>query len=236
MSIRLTESRLRQIIREELTSLRESDAAAAAAKAEGLNLDVANDHAAKEGYSHYIDVEIKDTKIGRLSRTPLHNDLRDHNGEVEFKLTDKLGKPINDVNDVLNDLHNIMPILIMKEPSFVARIYGSVNDLKKVSELLPVKPAITSIRGPDLSMEVLAYHKDAIKTKISSMPRSRDVIKDQEDQNAAIQSYVDKHLVGKTIKHRGEMVEVLDWEHLVPDGSLFLSCLTQDGREVQVSI
>jgi hypothetical protein len=56
MTVRLTESRLRQIIREELASLSTRPIR------EGIDTTRANVVAAKEGYTHYVDVEFHPSK------------------------------------------------------------------------------------------------------------------------------------------------------------------------------
>lgn len=86
MTVRLTESRLRQIIREELL------------ESLGYDLNVANKIANE--YSHYIDLEINDT-TGKLSLTPLH-----------YELTDEVGELIDPGLDRLD----ILAILIGKDP------------------------------------------------------------------------------------------------------------------------
>ena len=116
MSIRLTESRLRQIIREELASLSESDH-------DDDPLAGANTLAAGSGYgySHYIDLEIYDT-TGMLMKTP-------RNIDVTEDLFDLIDPGFGDLS--------IMAILT-KPPSnkmekAEVRIYGSEMDLEEAS-------------------------------------------------------------------------------------------------------
>ena len=143
MTVRLTESRLRQIIREELASLRESDHLADPLA--GANMLAA---AGEYRYSHYIDLEIYDT-TGMLMKTPPHNEV-----------TDDLAKLIDPRFDDL-DLR-IMAILTKQPRNEMekarVRIYGSKMDLEEASELLPGEtitpnpafraPRATQMRNP----------------------------------------------------------------------------------------
>jgi len=119
MTVRLTESRLRQIIREELASLRESAPRGRDPLATANKIAAEGDYR----YSHYIDLEIYDT-TGRFSLTSRNIDVTEDLVEL--------------IDPGFDDLR-IMAILTEpprnKMGMAKVRIYGSEMDLEEVSKM-----------------------------------------------------------------------------------------------------
>ena len=100
-----------------------------------------------------------------------------------------------------------------------------------------IREELASLResvGPVLSMEDLESVKEEMQSDMSSLTPTRDEYQAELDQEEVIMKY-DDMLRGKTIEHKGEMVEI-DWVTMIPGGPLVLNCVTPDGRRVRVPI